>query len=286
MIKWILILLRKLGVLKQLKLTFTAKFNGQRFKIPIILGVGLDHLISNNEPWLNTIIQRITRDIKGSFIDVGVNIGQTLLKVKSSNAEMDYIGFEPNPTCIHYLAELVSKNDLQKVIVYPVGLNEITSVVKLNFFSQSQSDSSASIIPNFRPRESIKQHFLVPVFNLLDLNVDFEPASIIKIDVEGAELEVIQSLLPKIKEDRPLILMEILPCYDSTNIFRISRQNKIESIFKSNSYLLFRIIKEGNKFQFLEQIDQIGVHGDIDKSDYMLVPLERESWIEETFKVR
>jgi FkbM family methyltransferase len=199
---------------------------------------------------------------------------------------MDYIGFEPNPTCIHYLAELVSKNDLQKVIVYPVGLNEITSVVKLNFFSQSQSDSSASIIPNFRARESITQHILVPVFNLLDLKTEFDPISIIKIDVEGAELEVILSLLTKIKEDRPLILIEILPCYESTNIFRISRQNQIESIFKSNSYLLFRIIKEDNKFQFLEQIDQIGVHGDVDKSDYILVPLEREPWIEETFKVR
>ena len=35
------------------------------------------------------------------FIDVGVNIGQTLLKLKSVSSEIDYIGFEPNPICVN-----------------------------------------------------------------------------------------------------------------------------------------------------------------------------------------
>lgn len=50
----------------------------------------------------------------GTFLDIGVNLGLTLIKVKSVNADRNYIGFKPNPACVFYIEELKRINKLSK----------------------------------------------------------------------------------------------------------------------------------------------------------------------------
>ena len=62
-------------------------------------------LIEVNAPILNYTDMLI---IYKGFIDVGVNVGQTLLKLKSISSEINYLGFEPNPNCVNYLKNLIT----------------------------------------------------------------------------------------------------------------------------------------------------------------------------------
>ena len=78
--------------------------------------------VSVSEPWMRQLLQAIMPLKSGVFCDVGVNLGQTLLCVKSVDKFREYIGFEPNPNCNMVLQELVRYNKWGDVRIVPVGL--------------------------------------------------------------------------------------------------------------------------------------------------------------------
>jgi FkbM family methyltransferase len=59
---------------------------------------------------------------KGTFVDVGMNLGQTLLAAKAIDPARHYIGFEPNPHCFAYCEQLTQLNQLPNVSLVPIGL--------------------------------------------------------------------------------------------------------------------------------------------------------------------
>jgi hypothetical protein len=76
--------------------------NGVKFKGIIMQGVGGSNF-DLSEPWMVDALRRLLFLRPGAaFVDVGVNIGQTLLKLKSLAPDIVYVGFEPNPFCALY----------------------------------------------------------------------------------------------------------------------------------------------------------------------------------------
>ena len=53
------------------------------------------------------MLENLLKKKNGAYLDIGVNIGQTLMKLKSVNPKIEYIGFEPNATCVHYVNKLI-----------------------------------------------------------------------------------------------------------------------------------------------------------------------------------
>lgn len=273
--------LNKLGLLAKLNINGKLILNNKTFNIPIIKLNGYNNLFMS-EIWMVELLDQLVKNNNDDkkFIDVGVNIGQTLLKLRSVSDQMKYIGFEPNPLCVFYTNELIKANDSLKksdITLYPVGISTENEVLTLNLYTENEMDSSASIIEEFREHE-IKQKFNVPVFNTqtIDSSNDiFNGVGIIKIDVEGAELEVLNSFNKVIERERPYILIEILPIYKEDNTFRLSRQNNIESNFKALNYSIYRIERTPQStFSHLTKIESIGVHADLNQCDYIIIPNE------------
>lgn len=265
-------ILNKLGLPKLVNFTFVKYINGIRFKFPIIYSLGSEHSYTS-EYWMINTIKTLYKIKSGVFIDVGVNTGQTLIKLKSVAPEVKYIGFEPNPKCIFYVEELIAKNSFANCTLYPVGLMTSTELLSLNFYSFYSTDSSASVMSDFRPDQKVVFSKAVPVFDFSSLTINPASVSLVKIDVEGAESFVILSMLERIKIDRPFILIEILPCYSQENRARIDRQNKIESIVKEIKYTIFRNKKNETTLQ-VEMIEAIGIHSNMDFCEYLLCPDE------------
>ena len=70
--------------------------------------------------------------------------------------------------------------------------------------------------------------------------------------------------------------MEILPVYKPENTQRLERQTAIERIFRELGYQIFRVGKTPTDgFAGLRRLEEIGVHGEIAWSDYLVVPAER-----------
>ncbi len=273
-------LLNKIGILKFLIFNVRTEIYSNTFSIPIIKGIGIKN-IKSTESWMVSLLHKLIPLVEDkTFIDVGVNIGQTLLKLKSVSQKMNYIGFEPNPSAVFYTNELIKSNHFKNTAIVPIGLSNKTEVLTLKLYNKSDVDASASILAEFRPNEKIIEEKYIPVFHVNDLTnlkSSLEKVGILKIDVEGAELEVLESLEKVIGIAYPLILMEILPVYNTDNTYRIERQEKIERILHQFNYSIYRIIKsnQNNTPIIFEKIESIGIHNDLSKCDYIFVPKDK-----------
>jgi FkbM family methyltransferase len=270
-------ILRRLGVAYRVNRTVVIRENGSSFRVPLLGLHGYANL-NLSEPWMTELLKKtkcLYDSHGGSFVDVGTNVGQTLLKIRSVDFTMPYVGFEPNPTCVHYMNELIRANNFVNTSIYPFGISDKAEVLELQFYVDNDEDSSASLIESFRPDQKVHRRLFVPVFPPTSVNW-FSRIAFLKVDVEGGELEVIRGFREKLNLDRPLVLTEILPCYETTNHTRIQRQHEVELVFKDLKYTCHRVIRDANgNFGHLEKIDQIGVHAKIEWSDYLWVPEER-----------
>lgn len=265
-------IINKLNLLNHFNLVGEIQLNDLSFKIPVIKKLGIENIYMS-EPWMVSLLKKL--DLKdGQFIDVGVNIGQTLLKLKSVNQDIEYIGFEPNPACTFYANELIKLNQFKNTTIIPIGIADKNGVLKLDFYSTGITDPSASMITNFRPNEEIKFSQYIPVNTIDNMyeEINFKGVKAVKIDVEGAEMEVLESFKKLIAKNQPVILIEILPVYTSENTFRLNRQEKIESLLSELDYLIYRVNKKNEIFESLQQIDSIGIHDNLDECEYVFMP--------------
>ena len=276
--------LHKFKLLGFLNLKSSVTLNNRKFIIPMLGTVGYANLFVT-ERWMINLLQNILPLKKGNFIDVGVNIGPTLLKLRSVDADRPYFGFEPNPHCVHYSSKLIELNQFPNTTLFPFGVSNSTGVGELNFYNKGESDASASMISDFRPEETVKKTIFIPLYenNTFSSLLGEQAIAFVKIDVEGAELEVIKSFESIIKKHKPIILIEILPVYTADNVDRLTRQEKMEAIFNSCEYSIFKLLKTREKVNGVEFMESIGIHEDMTNCDYVCVP---QSMKEEFSKIQ
>ena len=240
-----------------------------------------------SEPWMTKMLEVLTLEkSEGAYFDVGVNIGQTLVKLKSVNTSINYYGFEPNPTCIFYSKKLIELNNFQNVTLFPCGISNSNSLYELSFYSSDDTDSAASMITNFRPNQIIFKKEYIPCYNVAQvfLGINVPKVAILKIDVEGGELEVLEGMERIIESDKPFIQIEILPVYSNENENRLERQNKIESLLKKWDYVIFRIlVNSDNEIDKVQLIETIGIHSDMKWCEYLFVAKNQMVRIESLF---
>ena len=272
LICWIL---NKLNLLDKVNLTFYVTLGRGKIKVPTIGKIGYSNLCMR-ELWMIDLVEKLLPLKDGAFIDIGVNLGQTLIKLKYVEPSIQYFGFEPNPVCVYYTRELIKKNGFKNCEIIPVGISSENGIVTLNCYD-SEIDSAATIVENFRPEQKIKYQFFVPVqsFEYAYEKLNLKKISIIKIDVECSELEVIKSLESVLGRDRPFILCEILPVGSKDNTFRKTRQEEVKKILKARNYRICRIEKNESKgLRGLKLIDNFGTHSELSLCDYLFVPDE------------
>lgn len=268
-------MMRKLkrAVARRLNFTLTKTLNGKRFRVPILGGLGAA-MRHPHEPWMLQNLIEVEKYADGCFVDVGVNLGQTLLAVKSIRPDWEYVGFEPNPYCIFYVMNVVKANDLDACTVYPFGIGESTGAMDLRL--NSLTGGEGSIVAGFRSESQYKRRIKVPI-----LGAEFLPhelmerkVGVLKVDVEGGELDVFRAMVPVLEKNKPLIISELLPVGDPASeqgTFRKERQDALLTIFRDLGYRIIRLHIDGSR----ELLDDIEVHSEIRLSNYLFVPAEK-----------
>ncbi len=249
------------------------KINGKNFRIPIAGGLG-GAMRAEYEPWMLKTLREIELGCEGAFLDVGVNLGQTLLAAKSIRPDWDYIGFEPNPFCVFYTMKLIEANDLESCVVFPFGISNSTGAMDLRL--NKITGGEGSIVAGFRGEDEYKRQIKVPILGADALPEELETRrfGLVKVDVEGGELEVFQALQPLLERDRPVIITELLPVYDpetKQGRFRQSRQDQLLAIVEELGYRIVRLHLDGSR----ELLDGIAPHGEIRLSNYLFVRAEQ-----------
>ena len=268
---YIVRVLEKTGIISLINFRLIVKLNNHRFSIPFIGSkMGTENVLLA-EAWFTDIFQQLKKVISREecFVDVGMNVGQTLLKVRSVDSTIRYIGFEPNVVCVQYLYKLIRINNIEDIRIFPVGLGSNSEILTL--YADNEFASGASMIKFFRQNQNIKFEYNTPVFNG-DVVLKNEPVGIMKIDVEGFELNVLKGIVDTIKTNRPFIICEILPNYNNEETDRFKRQLELERLLLSLDYVISRIHESESK---VERLDAIGSFSSMDETNYLFIPSEK-----------
>lgn len=235
--------LKKAGI--QRAINWTARCDG--VAVPLLGNVGAEALAQFDGPsWKPAFFRRL-RAVAGdpAMLDVGANVGQTLLQYRRSGPlTAPYFAFEPNPVCVRYLVKLIEINRFAAVQLFPVALSSIEGCPTLAL--GREDDPAASVLPEFRDQRQVRARHRVPCFRLDFLvgnaALSLPPGFLMKIDVEGAEADVLEGAMETIRTLRPAIQCEVLWARSDETLRAVTENNRrIESVLRALRYRLFRL---------------------------------------------
>ena len=244
-----------------------------RFRLPV-LSYGQPVTLAN-ESWLTDWLARTLRLSPGHLIDVGANIGQTLIKVKSLDPAQPYLGFEPNPSAAFFLQRLIEVNGLDAAVV-PAALSDAPGVLRIA--RGGRFDSSASIVDGFRPAAfyaHAEDYVAVLTGDVVLEQIGGVTPGVIKIDTEGGELDVLSGLEQTLKTHRPIVICEVLPTANqdaAANELRATRKARLESLLTGTGYDIFRLVFDHTR---LFPCDTFPGDDDLHAVDYLFLPNDR-----------
>jgi len=152
-----------------------------------------------------------TRPYVGAIIDVGANIGLHSLRLSKSFSKADLYAFEPSPPTFMNLQQNIKRSGQNNIIALPYALSN--QVCEKEFF-HCEDNAYSSLIDTHR--KNVKSVFRVAVTTLDQIVEEqrIQDVSLIKIDVEGLESEVVLGATKTIQKFHPDIFVEI---YGGTN---------------------------------------------------------------------
>lgn len=270
--------LRRAGFLEHLNFVYPVAENGQRLRIPLLAGVGWDNIFMA-ERWMGGLLgAMLGLRPTGTVLDIGVNVGQTLLKLKRLQLPHSYIGFEPNPVCVNYLNALLRENRFNDAQIVPAGIFDQPALLEL--VSPDEGDvaaGNASIMRGLhrRGRKSAAGQWvsLLP-FELASGALGLDEVALVKIDVEGAEVFVLRSLESLVIRARPPLVLEILPQH--TPELTREKNAALMDLVRKWDYRLLRVCKDAldQRVVGTELIDDVGPNTDPQGWDYLVIPVE------------
>ena len=171
------------------------------------------------------------------IVDIGANTGFFALRMKQLYPQSRIICFEPYPPCIDQLKETIKINNLKNVDIKTVAVSDKTGKSKLYIHPTNiggHSIFSENVSTNYVEIESIT---LSEVLNMIKPGA----CNLIKLDCEGAEYPIIQSMNSAHHHRFEHLIYE--PTYDSYNISELNDHLKkigYKVITKDSLYLAIK----------------------------------------------
>jgi FkbM family methyltransferase len=171
------------------------------------LAVGKHVLIGRSyEPRIAAVFSRCVKPGM-AVVDIGANIGYlTMLLASLVGPAGLVVAVEPNPENVKLLEASRRVNEFDQVLVIQAAAGRHTTLLALNV---SHSNGTTSELPN--DSSAIFACRPVPCFALDPILPKDRNFDLVKIDVEGAELNALIGLLGMIERDRPVIISEFSP---------------------------------------------------------------------------
>ena len=179
-----------------------------------------------NDQLANVLITRICQSNK-TFIDIGAHIGSILSEVLYIDPSIKIIAIEPIPAKVDSL-----KRRFPSIELHNCALGDFSGEVPFFVNIRESGYSSLSQIASSQVGEIVE--ITVPLKKLDDL-VSSNDVDVIKIDVEGAELNVLRGGIAMLQKNRPTIMFESVLQLDSE--FSYTKE-ELYDFFNSNNYAI------------------------------------------------
>ncbi len=140
-------------------------------------------------------------------VDVGANIGLLAIPLAGAVGKSGLVlAFEPHPENFARLERNMLTSHTTNMVAYQTALGSRTGSIALNLGSDSAYHSTAEVATHRRTGNRINVR--VTTLDKVWRERGLPPVSIVKIDVEGAEVDVLEGSQELIEMCKPIVLAE------------------------------------------------------------------------------
>jgi FkbM family methyltransferase len=161
----------------------------------------LDMVIGRYEPAIQAVLESTLRK-GGVAFDIGANLGYfTLVMAKQVGPGGRVVSFEPDPEMFSALTRNIERNidDAKGIVAVPGAVGAEAGTVR---FARGWRSTRGKIVSSGGDLE-------VELMKVDDAADRFGVPRLLKIDVEGAELDVLRGAGAILKSEKPLVLVEV-----------------------------------------------------------------------------
>jgi len=205
-------------------------------------------------------LKKIFNSKKINIIDVGASDGiSSKFFLNNLNVNKIYC-FEPQKTFHKDLEKLAHKNEAIKIKKYGLSSkvkNETVFLPYINIFGKTFYLSTYTFPKKKKLIEQIKLDFLIlPLIGKIKLRLKKfgmlkDKIQLIKIDTNGSERDIINSLKSLIKRDRPVLIIEN---NDIKNIHKILKKYNYQKYFVNKNRLLIHSNQNSGNVIFKQKL--------------------------------
>jgi FkbM family methyltransferase len=204
------------------------------------------------------------------ILELGANIGYYTVQGAAAAPNAKYVAVEANPESAKIVRSNVLLNSLQNVDVVQAAVvgDDAPEAMELSLPDQEQYSaptgaylSAGNEGVNSRPSSRAVTVPTVRMSSLVD-GVD-----LLKLDIEGYEAQVLESVRPQLADTRPTIVVEVLK--------KVPRLRAVISDLHSTGYVVFAI---GTDSLHLLTVDELASSAPLPRygsRDIILIPAER-----------
>lgn len=136
------------------------------------------------------------------YLDIGAWIGPTVLY--GARKARHVWCFEPDPEAFRALAWNIDLNGLENVSAFAAALSQGVGIARMAGMRGEKGDSTTSLLNPDGPAGS---DVLTLDFGQFEKAVDLSAVSLVKMDVEGAEFDLMPTLVPWLAKRRPALFL-------------------------------------------------------------------------------
>jgi FkbM family methyltransferase len=189
------------------------------------------------------IHQLLTRLVSPGAVvfDVGANIGaHTLTLSRLVGAQGRVIAIEPCPPVLNKLHKNLNDNQVRNVTVLPIGASNQSGTAQLFWRDNDTNEGQATFWPN----EATNVQYEVGTATLDELvrEQQLPTVNLIKIDVQGAEFQVLQGAQQTLHTFKPALIFEYDWNWESSAITFVD----VQAFLVQFGYTLHSISRSGH----------------------------------------
>ena len=176
------------------------------------------------EPGVSNLVTKIAKELdvqndQRCFFDVGANVGLYSWEVRKVSPHRKILAFEPDPENIKLLEKTLNGANFQNVEICKCALSY--QLAEISFFQDILTSATGCVAGKDKPwieqyLNSSANEIRVKTETLDSVVRQDRTPSLIKIDVEGHEIEVLQGGRNTLSETKPLLIIESFPPKQST----------------------------------------------------------------------
>ena len=209
-----------------------------RFNHPKLYDLGYNHRVALRpfthasirwrktqlEPGINKLVTNIAKELDNQkdprwFFDVGANVGLYSWEVRKVSPHRKILAFEPDPENIKLLEKTLNGANFQNVEICKYALSN--QLAEISFYQDTLTSATGCVAGKDKPwieqyLNSSANEIRVKTKTLDSVLRQDRSPSLIKIDVEGHEIEVLQGGKNTLSEVKPILIIESFPPKQST----------------------------------------------------------------------